>query len=44
LQGAQSQLQQLKDKINKWGGGSSEDIMPTDLSLITKNKIFLQKT
>jgi hypothetical protein len=28
LQSAQSQLQQLKDKINKWGGGSSEDIMP----------------
>jgi hypothetical protein len=28
LQGAQSQLQQLKDKINKLGGGSSDDIMP----------------
>jgi len=28
LQSAQSQLQQLKDKVNKWGGGSSDDIMP----------------
>jgi len=28
LQQAQSQLQQLKDKVNKWGGGSSDDIMP----------------
>jgi len=28
LQAAQSQLQQLKDKINKWGGGSSDEIMP----------------
>jgi hypothetical protein len=28
LQAAQSQLQQLKDKINKLGGGNSDDIMP----------------
>ena len=28
LQGAQSQLQQIKDKINKLGGGNSDDIMP----------------
>ena len=28
LQAAQSQLHQLKDKINKWGGGSSDDVMP----------------
>src|SRR5436190_1865657 len=28
LQGAQSQLQQLKDKINKMGGGNSDEIMP----------------
>ena|SRR5436190_11168548 len=28
LQGAQSQLQQLKNKINQLGGGSSDDIMP----------------
>ncbi|HEU5167033.1 MAG TPA: hypothetical protein VFU29_15890, partial [Chitinophagaceae bacterium] len=28
LQAAQNQLQQLKDKVNKWGGGNSDDIMP----------------
>ncbi len=28
LQAAQSQLQQSKDKLSKWGGGSSDDIMP----------------
>jgi len=28
LQGAQSALQKIKDKINKLGGGNSDDIMP----------------
>jgi hypothetical protein len=28
MQQAQSQLQQLKDKIREWSGGSSDDIMP----------------
>jgi hypothetical protein len=28
IQAAQTQLQQLKDKVNKWGGSSSDEIMP----------------
>jgi hypothetical protein len=44
LQTAQSQLQQLKDKINKWGGGSSDDIMPEGFKPNpAKSKTFLQR-
>jgi Skp family chaperone for outer membrane proteins len=44
LQAAQSQLQQLKDKINKWGGGSSEDIMPEGFKPNDqKTKSFFQR-
>jgi hypothetical protein len=44
LQQAQSQLQQLKDKVNKWGGGSSDDIMPEGFRpSTTKTKSFWQR-
>ena len=44
LQQAQSQLQQLKDKINKWGKGSSDDIMPEGFKPNDqKTKSFLQR-
>jgi len=44
IQQAQSQLQQLKDKINKLGGGSSDDIMPEGFKPNgEKTKSFLQR-
>jgi len=44
LQQAQSQLQQLKDKVNKWGGGSSGDIMPDGFKPNDqKTKSFLKR-
>jgi len=44
LQGAQSQLQQLKDKINKLGGGSSDEIMPEGFKPNDqKTKSFFQR-
>jgi len=44
LQGAQAQLQQLKDKINKLGGGSSDDIMPEGFKPNDqKTKSFFQR-
>jgi hypothetical protein len=44
LQSAQSQLQQLKDKINKWGGESSDDIMPEGFKPNNqKTKSFFQR-
>ena len=44
LQQAQSQIQQLKDKINKWGGGSSDDILPEGFKPNNqKAKTFLQR-
>jgi hypothetical protein len=44
LQGAQSLLQQLKDKINKWGGGNSDDVMPEGFKPNNqKTKSFFQR-
>jgi hypothetical protein len=45
IQAAQTQLQQLKDKVNQWGsGGSSEDIMPENFKPNSqKTKSFLQR-
>jgi len=44
LQGAQSQLKQLKDKINKLGGGNSDDIMPEGFKPNDqKTKSFFQR-
>ena len=44
LQQAQSQLQQLKNKLNKWGGGSSDDLMPEGFKPNNqKSKNFLQR-
>ena len=44
VQAAQSQLQQLKDKLNKWGGGSSEDMMPDGFKPNNqKTKSFFQR-
>jgi len=44
IQQAQSQIQQLKDKINKWGSGNSDDIMPEGFKPnYQKTKSFLQR-
>ena len=44
FQAAQAQLQQLKDKVTKWGGGSSNDIMPEGFKPNDqKTKSFLQR-
>jgi len=44
LQAAQSQLQQLKDEVYKWGGSSSDDIMPDGFKPNDqKTKSFLQR-
>ena len=44
LQAAQTQIQQLKNKLNKWGNGSSDDIMPEGFKPNDqKTKSFLQR-
>ena len=44
LQQAQSQIQQLKNKLNKWGSGNSNDIMPEGFKPNDqKTKNFLQR-
>lgn len=43
MQGAQSQLTQLKDKLNKLSGGSSEMTMPDFKPNNQKTKSFLQR-
>ncbi|WP_153796807.1 hypothetical protein [Foetidibacter luteolus] len=43
VQAAQGQLNQLKDKLNKVGGGNSDDIMPDFTPNQQKNKSFLQR-
>jgi hypothetical protein len=44
LQTAQSQMQQLKDKVLKFGGGSSDDVMPEGFRKNDmKTKTFLQR-
>lgn len=44
LQAAQSQLNQLKDKVMKFGGGSSDDVMPEGFRKNDmKTKTFLQR-
>ena len=44
LQAAQSQLNQLKDKVMKFGGGSSDDIMPEGFKKNEqKTKSFLKR-
>ena len=44
LQQAKSQLQQLKDKLGKWGSGNSDDIMPEGFKPNDqKSKSFLQR-
>jgi hypothetical protein len=44
IQQAQQQLNQLKDKVNKWGGGNSNDIMPEGFKPNeAKSKTFLQR-
>ena len=44
IQQAQTQIQQLRDKINKGGGGSSDDIMPEGFKPNNqKTKSFLQR-
>ena len=44
LQGAQAQLQQLKNQLSKWSSGNSEDIMPQGFKPNDqKTKSFLQR-
>jgi hypothetical protein len=44
VQQGQAQLQQLKDRINNWGGGSSDDIMPDGFKPNNqKTKSFFQR-
>jgi hypothetical protein len=44
IQQAQSQLKQLMDKVNKWGGSSSDDIMPEGFKPNgQKTKSFLKR-
>ena len=44
IQGAQSQMNQLKNKVNQFGGGSSDDIMPEGFKPNgEKTKSFLKR-
>lgn len=44
IQEAQNQLKSLIDKVNKWGGGSSDDIMPEGFKPNSqKTKSFLKR-
>lgn len=44
ISAAQMELNQLKDKVNKWGGGNSNDIMPEGFKPNNqKTKSFLQR-